>query len=233
MRFNFHLPVRLSLLISLCYFCTTWQTFAANKDAIDIQVAEELVLNLRIKNTGLIPVQSLKATIHPENRVQWLKLVNRTTPKIDLLSPADAVTLPISIQTEWDAPINTMDVFVINLSDQNGHSWKVEIPVRVRDKIPEISRLLPNYPNPFNPETWMPYELSEQASVTIQIYNTYGILVKSLMVGLKPAGTYLSKPRAAYWDGTNEIGERVASGIYFYVLKAGRFQSTRKMVIVK
>ena len=98
---------------------------------------------------------------------------------------------------------------------------------------PTETRLLANYPNPFNPETWIPYELSEPAEVTLHIYSMDGILVRTLTLGHQPAGTYHSKNRAAYWDGQNEQGERVASGVYFYTLTAGNFTATRKMFIKK
>lgn len=99
--------------------------------------------------------------------------------------------------------------------------------------IPETSRLLPNYPNPFNPETWIPFELAQGSQVTIQIYNSLGELVRELELGYRHAGMYLNKERAAYWDGRNRSGEQVASGLYFYTLKAGSFSATRKMIVVR
>ena len=97
--------------------------------------------------------------------------------------------------------------------------------------LPKETALLPNYPNPFNPETWIPYQLSEPAEVTLHIYAVNGTLVRTVALGPQPAGMYHSKSRAAYWDGRNEQGERVASGIYFYTLSAGDFTATRKMLI--
>ena len=99
--------------------------------------------------------------------------------------------------------------------------------------IPEETALLPNYPNPFNPETWIPYQLSEPAEVTFRIYAVNGTKVRTLVLGLMPAGIYQSRSRAAYWNGKNDVGESVASGIYFYTLTAGEFTSTRKMLIRK
>ena len=93
--------------------------------------------------------------------------------------------------------------------------------------------LLENYPNPFNPETWIPYQLSEAAEVTVTIHSSDGKLVRTLELGQMPAGAYSDKDRAAYWDGQNEQGEPVASGVYFYTLTAGDFSATRKMVIRK
>ena len=99
--------------------------------------------------------------------------------------------------------------------------------------IPKRSQLLQNYPNPFNPETWIPYQLSEDSSLSVSIYDTTGKLVRTLSLGFQSAGFYNSRERAAYWDGRNAFGERVASGIYFYQLTTPSFQQTRRLVIVK
>ncbi|MBM3237752.1 T9SS type A sorting domain-containing protein [Candidatus Poribacteria bacterium] len=93
--------------------------------------------------------------------------------------------------------------------------------------------LLQNYPNPFNPETWIPYQIREPAEVVIRIYNAAGQLVRTLNLRQCAAGFYLGRTRAAYWDGHNDAGEKVASGIYFYQLQAGDFSSTRRMLVLK
>ncbi len=98
---------------------------------------------------------------------------------------------------------------------------------------PKVTLLLPNYPNPFNPETWIPYHLAKDAVVTLHIYAMNGTLVRTLEVGHQGAGMYQHRGRAAYWDGKNEFGEPVASGVYFYTLTAGDFSATRKMLIRK
>ena len=99
--------------------------------------------------------------------------------------------------------------------------------------LPEATALLPNYPNPFNPETWIPYHLAEPADVTVRIYAAGGVLVRTLALGHQVAGMYENRTRAAYWDGKNEVGEPVASGVYFYTLTATDFTATGKMLIVK
>ena len=98
---------------------------------------------------------------------------------------------------------------------------------------PQKTVLLPNYPNPFNPETWIPYQLAKPADVTLTIYNLQGKLIRQLALGHQSAGIYQDHSRAAYWDGKNELGESVASGLYFYNLTAGEFTATRKMLIRK
>ena len=95
------------------------------------------------------------------------------------------------------------------------------------------SELLPNYPNPSNPETWIPYRLAKQADVKISIYNVHGQLVRLLSLGEKEAGNYINKEKATYWNGRNSFGQKVASGVYFYTLQAGSFFATRKMIILK
>ena len=99
--------------------------------------------------------------------------------------------------------------------------------------IPEETALLANYPNPFNPETWIPYQLAESAEVMLTIYDMNGGVVRRLAVGHQAAGMYQSRSRAVYWDGRNQLGESVASGLYFYTLTAGDFTATRRMLILK
>ena len=98
---------------------------------------------------------------------------------------------------------------------------------------PKETTLLANYPNPFNPETWIPYQLANPAAVTLHIHAIDGTLVRTLSLGHKATGIYQSRSRAAYWDGKNEVGESIASGVYFYTLTAGDFAATRKMLIRK
>ena len=99
--------------------------------------------------------------------------------------------------------------------------------------IPTKTVLLPNYPNPFNPETWIPYDLAKDSDVNINIYNLKGESICQLSLGFQTIGTYRTQARAAYWDGHNSAGEPVASGVYFYTLQAGQTKATRKMIITK
>ena len=98
---------------------------------------------------------------------------------------------------------------------------------------PGATTLLPNYPNPFNPETWIPYELATDMDVRITIYNAQGVVIRTLELGQQSAGYYTTRSRAAHWDGRNNVGEPVASGVYFYTLTAGDFTATRKLLIRK
>jgi len=99
--------------------------------------------------------------------------------------------------------------------------------------IPAHSFLLQNYPNPFNPETWMPFQLGEPAEVTILIHNIKGEIVRSINLGIKPAGIYITRHRAAHWNGRTQTNETASSGIYYYTIKAGDLFATRKMILLK
>ena len=111
-------------------------------------------------------------------------------------------------------------------------SW-IQLPILVAYEIPAETELLRNYPNPFNPETWIPYRLAEDAFVTLTIYDPGGQVVRTLDVGHQIAAVYENRSKAVYWDGKNQLGEPVASGVYFYHLRAGDYSATRKMVILK
>jgi len=99
--------------------------------------------------------------------------------------------------------------------------------------LPTTTQLLANYPNPFNPETWIPFELADDAAVTVTIYEVQGQRIRQLQLGLVTAGRYVTADQAAYWDGKTETGEAVSSATYFYQLRAGDYTETRKMVILK
>ena len=109
----------------------------------------------------------------------------------------------------------------------------IQVPELVAYKIPVETKLLRNYPNPFNPETWIPYRLAEDAFVTLTIYDGTGGVVRTLDVGHRIAAAYENRSGAIYWDGRNGLGEQVASGVYFYTLTAGDYSATRRMLILK
>ena len=109
----------------------------------------------------------------------------------------------------------------------------IQLPTLTVYEIPTEAELLSNYPNPFNPETWIPYRLAEDAFVTLTIYDLSGRLVRTLEVGHRIASVYENRSKAIYWDGRNGVGEQVASGVYFYNLSTGNYSATRKMLVVK
>jgi hypothetical protein len=124
----------------------------------------------------------------------------------------------------------------VDIAGERDKSDIIQITVmqpRPQAVIPAKFALLQNYPNPFNPETWVPYKLAQDAHVTIIIYNAKGQAVRILDLGAKQVGEYVIRTKAAYWNGRDDMGQQVASGVYYYTLRAGNFSATRKMVIVK
>ena len=101
------------------------------------------------------------------------------------------------------------------------------------ERLPTQNQLLANYPNPFNPETWMPFVLNHDSEVKLTIYDMKGNPIRSISVGYVDAGSYVSRSEAIYWDGKADTGEKVASGTYFYTLKTHRSVFTQKMIILK
>ena len=110
---------------------------------------------------------------------------------------------------------------------------RIQLPELVAYEIPTETALLPNFPNPFNPETWIPYQLAQDAEVTLTIYDSKGVTVRRLDLGHQLAGYYADREKATYWDGRNNQGESVASGVYFYQLATPSFRQLRRMVIIK
>ncbi len=161
---------------------------------------------------------------------------------VDSQTTADSQAAPILAQNPHDFAFTVEDAqqWIQDAQDIGADPQTIAILERllaVRTRIPqptpEKTVLLANYPNPFNPETWIPYQLAQPAEVAVFIHTANGALVRTLPLGEMPAGVYQSRSRAAYWDGKNAHGERVASGVYFYTLKAGQFTATRKMLIRK
>jgi hypothetical protein len=121
-----------------------------------------------------------------------------------------------------------------HLVSEDGRLIAVDVePLFVDNLFPKETGLLPNYPNPFNPETWLPFQLRKGVNVRITIYDTLGREIRQFDLGHQPAGYYQTRERAVYWDGRNHVGERVASGTYFYRLEADDFVSVRRMVVLK
>lgn len=142
-------------------------------------------------------------------------------------------SLPLETLTAADVQHLLTQAQQLDLSDPTVQKGIKVLQQLLAALTPEETALLPNYPNPFNPETWIPYQLAEAADVTLTLHAADGRLIRTLTLGHQPAGSYQTRHRAAYWDGQNELGEPVASGIYFCTLTAGEFTATRKMLIRK
>ena len=210
----------------------------------------------RIQVTDTTPVLALKGLIVNEETGLKVEVFRVTVKNLSTGREATAVTAPdgagyrltvVDIETGRAAQIGD----ILEISAQSPEPFVGVQPLRytvtakdvlrsrvgladlVAYEIPSGTALLHNYPNPFNPETWIPYRLAEDAFVTLTIYDGSGHLVRTLDVGHRIAAVYESRSKAVYWDGRNGLGEQVASGIYFYTLTAGDYSATRRMVILK
>ncbi|MGQ9609501.1 MAG: FlgD immunoglobulin-like domain containing protein [bacterium] len=163
------------------------------------------------------------------------KILSKSSLKSNQSNDVYMIEVPATVENS-----NKLDLYVrigeniieaITLPQfSHGEIKRVDLSIKTR---PESNRLQQNYPNPFNPDTWIPYQLKDDANVSIYIYSSTGQLIRTLDLGYKNAGFYSEKDKAVHWDGKNESGEYVASGVYFYTIKAGDFTSTRKMVVSK
>ena len=171
----------------------------------------------------------LNADINADGVVNILDLVQVANDLGDGSAAAPAIYTPTAEQVQsWLAQVRQID--------DGSPDFRRAISVLetlLRTVLPEITVLLPNYPNPFNPETWIPYQLSNASDVQITIYDTKGLIVRTLGLGHQAAGYYTDRKLAAYWDGRNGLGENVASGVYFYQLQTDNASHLRKMVILK
>ena len=153
-----------------------------------------------------------------------------------VLAELEAVPAAPALNTQWT--VSSLQRWIAEAKRHNRTDPTFQRGIAVLEHwlatlLPKETVLLPNYPNPFNPETWVPYQLSKPADVILHIYSVEGALIRTLTLGHQPPGMYRSKSRAAYWNGRNELGEPVASGVYFYTLSAGDFTDTGKMLIQK
>ena len=139
----------------------------------------------------------------------------------------------LEISAQSPQPLIGVEPLEYTVTAEDVRQGWIQLPALVAYEIPAETALLHNYPNPFNPETWIPYQLSHAAEVTLTIYDTQGALVRQLDLGYQQAGYYTNRTRAAYWDGRNHLGEAVGSGVYFYHLSAGDYSAIQKMVILK
>ena len=139
-------------------------------------------------------------------------------------------TAEISI-SEDNTALNGVKHILVTARDEVGNFTQLIVTSTLNNRY--ITELLPNYPNPFNPETWIPYRLGKDAEVTLTIYDASGDVVRQFDLGYQPAGTYETRSRAVYWNGTNDFGETVANGVYFYSLSTSDYSHTRKAIILK
>ena len=195
--------------------------------AASLGLAKPINPRADVNNDGVVNALDLVIVAqHIKDRTPAVQVRNQNIPA-PTLHANGAVLEPETIQAWIDyARVADDGSIVFDLAIANLEGLLVS-------QMPTETKLLRNYPNPFNPETWIPYQLAEATEVAISIYAVNGNLVRTLALGHQAAGTYQSKSQAAYWDGRNELGERVASGVYFYTFTAGDFSATGKMLIRK
>ena len=231
----------------------------AGDDLVTIQVHADTSLDLggfqfdlRFEPQQLSVVQATEGSLFETQGRQsyWLppKAVDArlTIGSVALNTPAlsTAGSLPsilaqvtLRVQGDMHAAVNSIRLENLQIADLDGRSILANLRHQVDVSSLAIRKfqnaLLQNYPNPFNPETWVPYQLAEDAHVIIAIYDVQGEPVRTIDVGFVSAGEYVSKERAFYWDGRNDQGELIASGLYFYTIQAGKFFATKKLVVLK
>jgi len=226
-------PVMIAL-----FWLTGWQSMAVAQ-TIPVSQGEQITLNIRLVNVGDTELGGVHVQLDPQATPPWIQPEVRTDQAVEVPAKTPAAErpsamLPLIFTVDKGAPEDAEASIRVLIRDGEGHLWTKVVPLKVlpRSK-PKVSQLLQNYPNPFNPETWIPYQLAKPARVRIQIYEPSGRLVRTLDLGHRGAGFYTSPMEAAYWDGRNETGERVSSGLYFYRLQTDHFSAMRRMVVMK
>ena len=188
------------------------------------------------KNFGLTRLTNKRADVNGDGAVDIDDLIIVAEHFGEGVSSGAAAPPSFVTQLDLDATMIQTWLALARLRDDGSIAFQrgiENLEQILATMIPKQTQLLVNYPNPFNPETWIPYQLANAADVSVTIYAIDGQVVRTLALGLQPAGMYQTRSRAAYWDGRNAFGEPVASGVYFYTLTAGDFTATRKMLIRK
>ncbi len=208
-----------------------------NKDGV-ADAGETVLPRVRLLNEGQTEAENVVVTLSTAdaNAIATGSTVTHAT------WPARAARNNNGLAVDLGVEASGTMTFTVDVTADNGGPWQFTFDVVVTPSAaptavtafrPTVTALLPNYPNPFNPETWIPFDLSEAADVTVRVYDMRGGEVRRVALGYLDAGTYRGRSDAAYWDGRNEFGESVASGVYVYELRAGEFVERRRMVIRK
>jgi len=189
---------------------------------------------LRQQNNST-PVITLGPKINHQQGTVTIGAVLLGKEKATAVTSKELATIKLTAYQEGESTVVLQDINLIN-GDENlllPVVMQQPLKIKITPLAPHTFALGQNFPNPFNPDTWIPYQLAKPSNVEIRIYNISGRLIRNLDLGYKNAGYYQDRASAAYWDGRNEFGEYVANGIYFYALKADKFIATRRMIIGK
>ena len=187
------------------------------------------------RSTGRIRRHCNRRGEYPSRSNRWgLEGVGYQLTDVDLETARAAMIGDIlEISAQSSQPLIGVEPLQYTVTAKDVRQGWIQLPSLVAYEIPSETQLLRNYPNPFNPETWIPYHLANDGDVLLSIYDINGALVRELDLGHQQAGYYTDRSRAVYWDGRNEWGERVVTGVYFYQLRTGDYSQMRKMVILK
>ena len=201
---------------------TAW-AFVVSGDLLETEAGVSYTVVARNHRTGEVATRLVSSDYKEFNAV-WADLTRKS-----VIEAGD--TLEVTLLDEWDNIVSGPFTHKVGIEDlRNAY---LSLALTVGDVHPAETILGQNFPNPFNPETWIPYQLEKSADVSLQIYDTSGGIVRTIDLGFKSQGFYMTRSTAAYWDGRNNMGEQVASGVYFYSLQTPDFSATRKMLILK
>ena len=201
---------------------TAW-AFVVSGDLLETEAGVSYTVVARNHRTGEVATRLISSE-HKEFNAVWADLTRQS-----VIEAGD--TLEVTLIDQWDNIVSGPFTHKVGIEDlRNAY---LSLALTVGDVHPAETILGQNFPNPFNPETWIPYQLEKSADVSLQIYDTSGRIVRTIDLGFKSQGFYMTRSTAAYWDGRNNMGEQVASGVYFYSLQTPDFSATRKMLILK
>ena len=201
---------------------TTW-AFVVSGDLLETEAGVSYTVVAKNHRTGEVATRIVSSDRREFNTV-WADLTRKS-----VIEAGDA--LEVILFDDLGNIVSGPFTYKVGIEDLR--KAYLSLPLTVGDVHPASTILGQNFPNPFNPETWIPYQLEKSADIVLQIYDTSGRMVRTLDLGFKPQGFYMTRSTAAYWDGRNNIGEHVASGVYFYSLHTPDFSATRKMLILK
>ena len=201
---------------------TAW-AFVVSGDLLETEAGVSYTVVARNHRTGEVATRLVSSDYKEFNAV-WADLTRKS-----VIEAGDK--LEVTLLDEWDNIVSGPFTHKVGIEDlRNAY---LSLALTVGDVHPAETILGQNFPNPFNPETWIPYQLEKSADVSLQIYDTSGGIVRTIDLGFKSQGFYMTRSTAVYWDGRNNMGEQVASGVYFYSLQTPDFSATRKMLILK
>ena len=197
--------------------------FVVSGDLLETEAGVSYTVVAKNHRTGEVATRLISSE-HKEFNAVWADLTRKS-----VIEAGD--TLEVTLIDQWDNIVSGPFTHKVGIEDlRNAY---LSLALTVGDVHPAETILGQNFPNPFNPETWIPYQLEKSADVSLQIYDTSGRIVRTIDLGFKSQGFYMTRSTAAYWDGRNNMGEQVASGVYFYSLQTPDFSATRKMLILK